>query len=97
MKVSRLVVIIAALVLLAGVVGVILYGYLARPGWIGVADKKFWEYLDLLIVPATLALGVAWLSWAQREREREAEVVQRERERVAEEARRERELEVANQ
>jgi hypothetical protein len=37
-----------------GVLGVIVYGYVARPGWVGVADKKFWDYPDLLIVPAAL-------------------------------------------
>jgi hypothetical protein len=27
---------------------------LEMPGWIGVANKRFWDYLDLLIVPAAL-------------------------------------------
>jgi hypothetical protein len=40
------------------VIGVIVYGYLAKPGWTGVTNKKFWDYLELLIVPAALALGV---------------------------------------
>jgi uncharacterized protein YjbI with pentapeptide repeats len=62
------------------VVSVIVYGYVARPGWIGVSGKKFWDYLELLIVPAALAVGVAWLNWAQRKREREAEVAQQRRE-----------------
>jgi hypothetical protein len=71
----------ATLALAVGVVGVILfYGYQARPGWVGVADKKFWDYLELLIVPAALALGVYWLNRAQQERERKAEDAQRERE-----------------
>jgi uncharacterized protein YjbI with pentapeptide repeats len=84
--VPRWLVVSAALVLAAVVVGVIVYGYLAKPGWVGVSDKKFWDYLELLIVPAALALGVYWLNRAQRESEREAE-----------EARRERELEVEDQ
>jgi membrane protein implicated in regulation of membrane protease activity len=100
---------IAAVALIVGIIGVILfYGYLARPGWVGVADKKFWDYLELLIVPAALAIGVYLLNRAQSEREREAEEAQQERERVADEARmerqrkaeaaqRERELEVENQ
>jgi uncharacterized protein YjbI with pentapeptide repeats len=74
-RVPRWVVISAAFIL-AVVVSVIVYGYVARPGWIGVAGKKFWDYLELLIVPAALALGVAWLSWMQRQREREAEDAQ---------------------
>jgi uncharacterized protein YjbI with pentapeptide repeats len=82
---------------LGGVVEVIVYGYLDRPGWTGVADKKFWDYLALLIVPAALALGVYWLNRRQDERERKADAV-REREREAtEEARKARELEVEDQ
>jgi hypothetical protein len=46
-------VVLAALAL-GGVVEVIIYGYLEKPGWIGVANKRFWDYLDLLIVPAAL-------------------------------------------
>jgi hypothetical protein len=66
---ARWIVVIAALAL----VGVIIYGYLAKPGWVGVSDKKVWDYLKLLIVPAALALGVYWLNRAQRERELEVE------------------------
>jgi hypothetical protein len=95
-------VVIGALVIFAGVVIVLVYGYLARPGWIGVSNKTFWDYLELLIVPAALAIGVYLLNRAQeserqaqeahREQEREAEAEQREREREATEgARRERE------
>jgi hypothetical protein len=90
-RVPRWVMIVAALVLV-GVVGVIVYGYLARPGWIGVADKTFWDYLELLIVPAALALGVYWLNRRQDERDREADAA-RERERQAQAARREEERE----
>ena len=95
-KVARWVVVIAALAL-AGVVGVIIYGYLIRPGWTGFADKTFWDYLDLLIVPVALALGLYWLSWSQSKREREAEEAQQQRERQAQAAQRERELEIENQ
>jgi uncharacterized protein YjbI with pentapeptide repeats len=56
-------------------------------------DKGLWDWLQLLIVPAALALGAAGLTWAQRQRESEAEEAQQERERRAEEARRERERE----
>jgi hypothetical protein len=38
------------------------YGYTTRPGWVGVSDTTFWDYLDLLIVPIALALGVCWLN-----------------------------------
>jgi len=56
-----------------GVICVIVYGYLARPGWIGVSGKKFWDYLELLIVPAALAVGVYLLNRAQQEREQAVE------------------------
>jgi hypothetical protein len=70
---------ITALAIFAGVVIVIIYGYLERPGWIGVSGKKFWDYLDLLIVPAALALGVYWLNRRQNERDQQAEDAQQER------------------
>jgi uncharacterized protein YjbI with pentapeptide repeats len=86
-RIPRWVGAIAAIALIVGIVGVILfYGYQARPGWVGVANKKFWDYLELLIVPAALAIGVYLLNRAQQERERRVE-----------EARGERELEVENQ
>ena len=56
-RVPRWAVVLAALAL-AGVVVVIIYGYLATPGWVGVSGKMFWDYLELLIVPAALALVV---------------------------------------
>jgi hypothetical protein len=55
---------ILALALAVGIVGVIVYSYKTKPGWIGVADKKFWDYLELLIVPAALAIGVYLLNRA---------------------------------
>jgi hypothetical protein len=63
-RVPKWLVVPAALVLAGVAVGVIVYGYLARPGWVGVAGKKFWDYLELLIVPAALAIGVYWLNRA---------------------------------
>jgi hypothetical protein len=71
---------VTATVMLVGVAGVIVYGYWTTPGWVGVSGKSFWDYLELLIVPAALAIGVAWLNWAQRQREHEAEGAQQERE-----------------
>jgi hypothetical protein len=68
-----------ALAIFAGVVIVIIYGYLARPGWIGVSGKQFWDYLDLLIVPAALALGVFWLNRRQSQRDQQAEDAQQKR------------------
>jgi uncharacterized protein YjbI with pentapeptide repeats len=65
--------IVLAVLVLGGVVEVIIYGYLERPGWIGVSGKKFWDYLDLLIVPGALALGVYWLNRRQDERDQQAE------------------------
>jgi uncharacterized protein YjbI with pentapeptide repeats len=56
-----------------------------------------WDWAQLLIVPAALAGGVAWLNWAQRERERQSDEAVREREREAAAAQRKRELEIASQ
>jgi Pentapeptide repeats (8 copies) len=70
---------IVALAICAAVVIVIIYGYLAKPGWIGSSGKQFWDYLDLLIVPAALALGVYWLNRRQTERAQQAEAAQQER------------------
>ena len=91
-------ILVSALALVVGGVGWILYyGYTTRPGWVGAADKEFWDYLELLFVPAALALGVFWLNRMQEERERKAEDAQEERERKAEVDRRKLELEVENQ
>jgi uncharacterized protein YjbI with pentapeptide repeats len=79
-RVPRRPVVLAVLALAGVVVGVIVYGYLEKPGWIGVSGKKFWDYLELLIVPAALAIGVYLLNRAQQERERKAEDAQHERE-----------------
>jgi hypothetical protein len=79
------------------VVIVLVYGYVARPGWVGVADKKFWDSLDLLIVPTAIAIGIAVINGMQNERQRQAQQAQEKRERRAEEDRRTRELEVENQ
>src|SRR5215216_283686 len=54
---------------LGGVVEVIIYGYLEKPGWIGVSSKQFWDYLDLLIVPAAIAIGVTVFNWMQSARQ----------------------------
>jgi len=71
--IRRWLVMVFATLPLAGVVGVIVYGYLAKPGWVGVAGKTFWDFLELLIVPAALAIGVYWLNRAQRKRELQIE------------------------
>jgi uncharacterized protein YjbI with pentapeptide repeats len=73
-KVTTWVVPIATLgVIVVVIVAIFFYGYTTRPGWVGISDKTFWDYLDLLIVPVALALGVYWLDQVQSKREREAE------------------------
>jgi uncharacterized protein YjbI with pentapeptide repeats len=71
--------VVLAVLVLGGVVEVLIYGYLERPGWIGSSGKQFWDYLDLLIVPAALALGVYWLNRRQTERDQQAQDAQQER------------------
>jgi uncharacterized protein YjbI with pentapeptide repeats len=87
---------ITALAIFAGVVIVIIYGYMVRPRWIGVSDKKFWDYLELLFVPAALALGVYWLNRRQDERDQQAEEERSRRESKAQAEQQERALEVAD-
>lgn len=55
-------IVIASTVILLAVVGfAAIYGYAAfspqKPGWVGVADKTLWDWLDLLIVPIVLGVG----------------------------------------
>ena len=87
---------IAAFIGFLIVVLVIVYGYVAKPGWVGVSDKNFWDYLQLLIVPAALAIGGYWLNRSQTERDRQADVAA-ERMREAEAEQREREREAAEE
>jgi len=86
--VPRWLVVTAALAL-AVVAIVIVYGYLARPKpeWVGVANKNFWNWLDLLVVPAALAIGVYWLNTRQAARQQREEDQRQAREAEAEEAR----------
>ena len=88
---------ITTLAIFAGVVIVIIYGYLAKPGWIGSSGKQFWDYLDLLIVPAALALGVYWLNRRQDERDQRAEADRSRRQSEAQAEQLERALEVENE
>jgi hypothetical protein len=59
-----------AAVVLAVVVAVFI-GYTAykadSPGWVGVADKTLWDWLDLLIVPTVLAIGGYLFTQAERQ------------------------------
>jgi hypothetical protein len=71
---------IAALLLVLAVVGVVVYGYATKPGWVGVADKTLWDWLQLLVVSAVLAAGGLLLNTAQRARELEAQEAQKSRE-----------------
>src|SRR5215216_5739132 len=50
-------VVLLVMVGVAGLFGVFVYGYLAKPEWIGVADKTLWDWMQLLIVPLILAGG----------------------------------------
>ncbi len=57
---SRIPTRLVVIALLAIVVGMIIYNYADWPGsrYIGIANKRVWDYLDLLIMPAALALSV---------------------------------------
>jgi hypothetical protein len=91
--------VVTAAIALVGVASGIVYGYLARPkpDWIGVADKNVWDWLDLLIVPAALAVGVYWLNARQAVREQQVEDKRQEREDKAQQEQVKRALEVGDQ
>jgi hypothetical protein len=78
---------------------VIVYGYLARPRpeWIGVANKNVWDWLDLLVVPAALAIGVYWLNTRQAVRQQQAEDQRPAREEAAQAAQAQQALDVEDQ
>lgn len=57
----------------------VVLGVLAAIGY--AFEKTLWDWLNLLIVPAVIAAGVAWLNRRQREREQQLADQQRERER----------------
>ena len=65
-------------VLILGLVGAVVYGYATTPGWVGVADKTLWDWLQLLVVPAVLAGGGFWFNSAQKRRELMAQNTQKE-------------------
>ncbi len=76
----------------AGGLGIILYwGHVGKPLWEGANDKVLWDYLELLVVPAGIAIGVALINWMQESRQRKAEERQKARDSVAEDKRKARE------
>jgi uncharacterized protein YjbI with pentapeptide repeats len=76
------------------VAAAVIYGYTTRPGWVGVANKTLWDWLELFIVPIVIAAAGFLLSTAA---ERERELQQRERELSQARGQRERELELEDQ
>jgi uncharacterized membrane protein YqjE len=38
---------------------------------LGFADKTYWDWMDLLVIPIVLAIGAWWLNKSERETERE--------------------------
>jgi membrane protein implicated in regulation of membrane protease activity len=88
---------IATLALLAGVVGVVIYGLAVEPALFGFNEKKPWNYLDVFLVPVVVTVATGWLTWAQHRRQRKDEEARQDRERQAEEAQKQRELKVENQ
>jgi Tfp pilus assembly protein PilN len=64
--------------------GLIIYSYADWSGarYFGIADKMFWDYLELLIVPAALAFVVYWLNRTLESRQQEADDMQQARQRA---------------
>jgi uncharacterized protein YjbI with pentapeptide repeats len=50
---------VAAGAIILVVIAAVIYGYATHPGWVGVSQKKLWDWLDLLIVPFILGVGGA--------------------------------------
>jgi hypothetical protein len=65
--------------------------------WTGFPGKTIWHWLDLLIVPAAVAVGVLLLDQRQRQRDQQAGRERRRREQEMEELQREHELEVEDE
>jgi flagellar basal body-associated protein FliL len=95
-KVLTWFVIITTLVL-AVVVGMIVFDHAAKTEWIGATNKKAWDVLEVLLVPVAVGLATIWFTEEQNRRQRKDEAAQQESQRQAEKAQRERELEVENQ
>ena len=80
-SIVRWILVIAAFALVMEGLGAILYqGEVTHPRWEGAHNKWLWDYLDLLIVPAAIAIGATVLNLMQNERARKAEDAQQERE-----------------
>ena len=95
-EVLRWLVVALVVLTLVGGLGIILYrGHMGKPWWEGTRDKEFWDYLELLIVPAAIAVGVAVINWMQSWRERQTDEAQRVREQQMDDRQRWLELEVA--
>src|SRR5213594_2618118 len=54
---------------LGAVVISIVLSYSLRWTWTGFGDKRFWHWLQLLVVPAVLGIGARWLTDQARIRE----------------------------
>jgi uncharacterized protein YjbI with pentapeptide repeats len=90
---------LVGITLLALVGGLIIYSYADWPGaqYFGIADKEFWDYLELLIVPAALAFGVYWLNRTQDIRQQEADRFQQQLQLEHNQMQQDRALETVNQ
>jgi hypothetical protein len=75
--------------------GLIIVGFLLAIGY--PYDKGLWDWLELLIVPAVIAVGVFLLDQRQRERDRAAEEDRQRRQQQEMEEQRDRELQVEDQ
>jgi hypothetical protein len=75
-------------------------GYVEGWKWTGIIkdpsfrSRTFWDWLDILIVPAVVAVGIFLLDQRQKARERRMQIVQERHEQEMEERQRERELAV---
>jgi len=76
--------VLVTILLIVLVLGILALGYLFLPHWLGFGRytdpngefhpaKTLWDWMDLLVVPLVLAIGVYWLNRQEREAERKPE------------------------
>jgi uncharacterized protein YjbI with pentapeptide repeats len=63
--------VVAITILVVGLLALVIFGYLLRLAWTGFFNKTLWDWLQLLIIPAVLAVGGYLFNFAASRNERE--------------------------
>jgi uncharacterized protein YjbI with pentapeptide repeats len=70
-KLSKPLMVVAITILVVGLLALVIFGYLLRLAWTGFFNKTLWDWLQLLIIPAVLAVGGYLFNFAASRNERE--------------------------